>query len=166
MHDVLPADPIDAAAFRRLMSQFATGVCVVSARSPDGELAGITVNSFVSVSLNPLLVSWSLQNTSSQFDLWSKAPEFAVSILAEDQQELARRYATRGSSALVQQDFVDTGRGLPVIEGALGFLECRQWSLYLAGDHTVVFGEVLGLEQGSVGKPLGFFGGAFCTIAD
>ncbi|MEL6737988.1 MAG: flavin reductase family protein [Pseudomonadota bacterium] len=166
MHDVLPADPIDADAFRKLMGQFATGVCVVSAYSHEGELAGITVNSFVSVSLNPLLISWSLQNTSSQFDLWSKAGEFAVSILAQDQQELARRYATRGSSALVQEDFVTTARGLPVIKGALGFLECRQWSLYPAGDHTMVFGEVLGLEQAESGKPLGFFGGAFCTIAD
>ncbi|MEM6858458.1 MAG: flavin reductase family protein [Pseudomonadota bacterium] len=166
MHDVLPADPIDAAAFRTLMSQFATGVCVVSAHSSEGELAGITVNSFVSVSLNPLLVSWSLQNTSSQFDLWSKAPEFTVSILADNQRHIARRYAARGSSALVQEDFVTTPRELPVIKGALGFLECRQWSLYPAGDHTVVFGEVLGLEQADDGKPLAFLGGAFCRIAE
>lgn len=166
MHDVLPADPMDTAAFRQLMGQFATGVCVVSAKAPDGELAGITVNSFVSVSLDPLLISWSLQNSSSQFSLWSRTPDFAISILSEGQTDLARRYASRGSSALEADDFTTTERGLPVIGGALGYLECRQWSLYPAGDHTMVFGEVIGMKQAAGGRPLGFFGGEFCRIAE
>ena len=91
MHDVRTADPLDTAAFRRLMGQFATGVCVVSAGTSEGKIAGITVNSFVSVSLDPLLVAWSLGNASSQFELWTTAPQFAISILAEEQGELARR---------------------------------------------------------------------------
>ena len=162
----MPADPFDTAAFRRLMGQFATGVCVVSATTPEGDLAGITVNSFVSVSLEPLLVSWCLQNSSSQFDLWSKTSDFAISILAQDQQELARRYATRGSSGLETGDFALTSTGFPVISGALGHLECRQWALYPAGDHTMIFGEVTRITQAEGGKPLGFFGGAFCGIAE
>lgn len=165
MHDVLPTDPIDPAAFRRLMGQFATGVCVVSARS-DNAIAGITVNSFVSVSLEPLLVCWSLGNASSQFDLWTGVQEFAISILAHDQQDLARRYAARGSRELDPADFEHTQRGLPVVAGALGHLECRQWSLYPAGDHTMVFGEVIGLYQAAAGKPLAFFSGAFGRLAD
>ncbi|MEM6495063.1 MAG: flavin reductase family protein, partial [Pseudomonadota bacterium] len=56
LHDVLPSHPIDKAAFRRLMGQFATGVCVISAEGSDGRFVGITVNSFVSISLEPLLV--------------------------------------------------------------------------------------------------------------
>ena len=170
MHDILPADRIEPAAFRRLAGQFATGVCVVAASAPaegsGGALAGITVNSFVSVSLEPLLVAWSLQNSSSQFALWSTAPDFTISILAEDQHEIARRYAARGSSALQASDFARTDRGLPVIAGALGHIECRQWSLYPAGDHTLVFGEVIGIAQTGSGRPLGYFGGAFCRITD
>lgn len=166
MHDVRTADPLDTATFRRLMGQFATGVCVVSVSTPEGEIAGITVNSFVSVSLDPLLVAWSLGNASSQFELWTTAPEFAISILADDQADLARRYATRGSRELDQTDFAHTPRGVPVIAGSLGYLECRQWSLYPAGDHTMVFGEVVAMHQAGEGRPLAFYAGAFGQIAE
>ena len=140
MHDVLPATPLDTARFRRRRGQFPTRVCVVSATGPDGDIAGITVNSFVSVSLEPLLVCWSLGNDSSQFDLWTKVPEFAISILAHDQVALAKRYAARGSRELDEGDFEQSARRVPVIAGALGHIECRQWSLYAAGDHTMIFG--------------------------
>jgi len=180
LHDVLPANPLDTGAFRRLMGQFATGVCVVATSAPDeardesaGEaLAGITVNSFVSVSLDPLLVCWSLGNDSSQFDLWTKTQDFSISILSQEHAELALRYAVRGSRDLMASDFERTQKGLPVITGALGYLECRQWSLYPAGDHTMVFGEVIGMKQASLdleegrGRPLTFFDGEFGRIAD
>lgn len=166
MHDVLPASPLDTDRFRRLMGQFVTGVCVISASEPDGALAGITVNSFVSVSLEPLLVCWSLGNASSQYDLWTKTPEFAISILAHDQEDLAKRYAARGSRDLREGDFEQSARGVPVIAGSLGHLECHQWSLYPAGDHTMVFGEVIAMRQKDSGRPLTFYAGAFGQIAD
>lgn len=166
MHDVLSAVPVEPAHFRKLMGQFATGVCVVSTAAVDGTISGITVNSLVSVSLEPLLVCWSLGNASSQFAIWSEAESFAISILGEDQQDLAMRYATRGSAALEKDDFIHTPQGLPVIGGALGYLECRRWSLYPAGDHTMVFGEVVGINQAAQTRPLGFYGGSFCRIAE
>ena len=100
MHDVLPVDPIDTGALRRLLGQFATGVCVVSARDPEGVPFGITVNSFVSVSLEPPLIAWSVQNSATLFDLWTQANAFAVSILAEDQADVAERYAASGHRQL------------------------------------------------------------------
>jgi flavin reductase (DIM6/NTAB) family NADH-FMN oxidoreductase RutF len=152
------------------MGQFATGVCVVSAPDPDQSggagIAGITINSFVSVSLEPVLVCWSLGNDSSQFELWTKVQDFAISILAQDQSGIGRRYATRGSRDLDPGDFERSAGGLPVIAGALGFLECRQWSLYPAGDHTMILGEVTGMNQAPSGRPLTFYGGAFGRIAD
>ncbi|MEL6539834.1 MAG: flavin reductase family protein [Pseudomonadota bacterium] len=170
MHDVLPADPLDTGAFRQLMGQFATGVCVVSTTLPRAgggeELAGITVNSFVSISLDPLLVCWSLGNDSSQFEVWSEAQRFAISILGQDQGDLALRYAVRGSRELNDDDFEQSRYGNPVISGALGYLECRQWSLYPAGDHTMVLGEVIGMHQASHGRPLVFYGGEFGQIAN
>ncbi|MEO0690311.1 MAG: flavin reductase family protein [Pseudomonadota bacterium] len=164
MHDVLPVDPIDTMSFRGLMGQFATGVCVVSACDPDGVPFGITVNSFVSVSLEPPLIAWSVQNSATLFELWTQASAFAVSILAEDQAEVAGRYAASGQCELQPDDFTFSPRRLPRLNGALGHLECCNWSTYPAGDHTMVFGEVIDIERTTRDRPLGFFGGEFCQI--
>lgn len=154
------------AAFRQLMGQFATGVAVVSVPTDGGGIAAMTINSLVSVSLDPMLVSWSLQNSSSQFAAYAGAERFAVSILAEGQQTLARRYAARGSSALSPQDFETGGGGLPVIAGALGHIACRRYAAHEAGDHTLILGEVEALAQGPApSRPLVFFGGKFGGIA-
>jgi len=164
--DPLPAGP---AAFRQLMGQFTTGVAVVSVVLGDGPdqtgVAAMTINSLVSVSLDPMLVSWSLQNSSSQFAAYARAERFAISILAEGQQSLARRYAARGSSALSPEDFETGAHGLPVIAGALGHVACRRFALHEAGDHTLILGEVEAMAQTSPGaRPLVFFGGRFAGL--
>lgn len=168
MRDAQPAEqPLDTAEFRKLMGLFATGVCVVSVEGGERGIVGMTVNSLVSVSLDPMLVCWSLQNSSSQFELYTQADRFAVSILAHPQQGLAQRYASRKGAKLETGDFTMSAAGLPVVHGALGYLECRRWSLYPAGDHTMIFGEVSGLHlPGQIHEPLGFFNGRFCTIGD
>lgn len=163
MPDPLPHDP---AAFRQLMSQFATGVAVVSVVTDGGEVAAMTINSLVSVSLEPMLVSWSLQNSSSQFAAYARAERFAVSILAEGQQSLARRYAARGSSALMAEDFETAEHSLPVIAGALGHVACRRWAVHPAGDHTLILGQVEDMAQAPAARrPLVFFRGRFEGIA-
>ncbi len=172
MSDVQHAETPDIlerqAEFRQLMGLFTTGVCVVSVAAGDDSIAAMTVNSFVSVSLDPMLVCWNLQNASSQFDIYAGAERFAVSILARNQAELAQRYASRGDHGMRNDDFARSAGGLPVIAGSLGFLECRRWSDYVAGDHTLIFGEVTGLsnqaDPGEAGSPLGFFNGEFCGI--
>lgn len=162
----MPAGQVDPAEFRRLMGLFSTGVCIVSMGSADMKPSGITANSFVSVSLDPMLVCWSIQNSSSQFDAFAEAGDFAISILGEDQQDIARRYASRGDTQLQADDFAWTDNGLPVITGAIGHIECRQWSIYPAGDHTMIFGEVTAMDAKHDLRPLGFFGGRFCRIVD
>ena len=166
MQDSVPAQSVDPDEFRRLMSLFSTGVCIVSMGSPETGPSGFTANSFVSVSLDPMLVCWSIQNTSSQFSAYAEAQEFAISILGEDQHDIARRHASRGDTQLKVEDFVWTEGGLPVVAGALGHVECRQWSLYPAGDHTMIFGEVTAIKAQHGLRPLGFFGGRFCKIVD
>ncbi len=168
----------NSTSFRELMGQYATGVCVVAVPggTPDASAgsavldhedgpSGMTVNSLVSISLEPMLICWAIQNTSTQFELYTGALDFTVSILAEDQHRLARRYAARGNSERDLADFALSEGGLPVIAGALGYLECRRWSLYPAGDHTLIFGEVVGIERARKAGPLGFFGGEFCRVA-
>ncbi|MCR9179340.1 MAG: flavin reductase family protein [Erythrobacteraceae bacterium] len=163
--------PTAPAAFRQLMGQFATGVAVVSVVSGDGDpqaggIAAMTINSLVSVSLDPMLVCWNLQNSSSQFGAYAQAERFAVSILAEGQQTLARRYAARGSNALIPDDFETGPHGLPVIAGAIGHLACRRWAVHEAGDHTLILGQVEGMAHPESGaRPLVFFGGRFEELA-
>ena len=159
-------NPVDPADFRQAMGLFATGVGIVSMAKPDGGPRGVTANSIVSVSLEPMLVSWSIQNGSSLFDAYAEAEHFAISILAADQRELALRYAARGDSQTHDEDFEWTERGLPVVAGAVGAIECRHWSAFPAGDHTMILGEVVGLHARHGVDPLGFFGGRFCRIAD
>jgi len=166
VRDAVPADLVDPAVFRQVMGLFATGVGVVSLAKNDGSPSGITANSIVSVSLDPMLVSWSIQNGSSQYQPYTEASDFAISILNAEQRELALRYAARGDSQTRAADFVWTERGLPVIAGALGVIECRHWSSYPAGDHTMIFGEVAGIMARDDLDPLGFFKGHFCRVGE
>lgn len=166
MRDTVSAAPVDQVAFRKVMGLFSTGVCVVSRVRRDGSPSGITANSFVSVSLEPTLICWSLQNDSSQFEAFAESPEFSISILSENQEELARRYASRGDIQMQPDDFAWTNGGLPVVGGALGHLECRHWSRYPAGDHTMIFGEVTAIEARDDIRPLGFYAGRFCRLVE
>ncbi len=166
MRDTVSAPPVDQAAFRQTMGLFPTGVGVVSVADDSDTPHGFTANSLVSVSLDPMLICWSLQNGSSQFDLFAEAERFAISILRDDQAYLATRYAARGNSLMERADFEWTAAGLPVLSGAIATVECRRWSTYPAGDHTMIFGEVIGLTAHAGAAPLGYFGGEFCRIAD
>jgi flavin reductase (DIM6/NTAB) family NADH-FMN oxidoreductase RutF len=159
--DTLPADLADSLEFRRVMGRFATGVCVVTCLRADGSIGAMTINSLVSVSLDPLLISWSLQNSSSHCADFAAAEKFAISILAEAQQALARRYAARGDSAQFVEDFAHSANGPPVIAGALAHIECAHWAMHPAGDHTLILGEVTGLASGAEERPLLFFDGRF-----
>ncbi|WP_162627594.1 flavin reductase family protein [Erythrobacter sp. KY5] len=170
--DMTEASPPSTSEFRKLMGQFATGVCIVAVETEGGGVAAMTINSLVSVSLEPMLVCWSLHNSSSQFELFSRAERFTISILAEDQAELALRYAARGDTQLDADDFELTRGGLSSIVGSVGHFECRQYSSHPAGDHTMLLGEVTGMSplrgQDSDGErgasPLGFFKGRFFSI--
>ncbi|WP_299196444.1 flavin reductase family protein [uncultured Erythrobacter sp.] len=172
MHNIQPAKSASTdevqREFRRAMGLFTTGVCVISVPSGQQGVSAMTVNSFQSVSLDPMLVCWSIQNDASQFDLYNDCERFAVSILADDHAELARRYAARGDTLLRVDDFVQSDGGLPIIDGALCHFECRRWSEFVAGDHTIIFGEVTGMSASEANTParapLGFFNGTFCSI--
>lgn len=167
MPDTAPDAPATITAFRQLMGQFTTGVAVVSLQSEAGGFSAMTINSLVSVSLDPMLVCWNLQNASSQYATYAGAERFAISILAAGQQALARRYAARGDSALMPEDFEAGAAGVPVIKGALGHVACRRFAVHEAGDHTLILGEVTHMAQAAAGnRPLVFFGGRFGALSD
>ena len=78
--------------FRRVMGAFATGVTVVSASGAGGRMAGITVNSLTSVSLNPRLLLWCLGDQSERYDFFATADLWGVTVLGAEDEELARRF--------------------------------------------------------------------------
>jgi flavin reductase (DIM6/NTAB) family NADH-FMN oxidoreductase RutF len=151
--------PID---LRNALGKFATGVCVITA-APEGFAPfGMTINSFASVSLNPPLVLWSLQNDSDCVPAFAAAERFAVNILAAEQRDLSKVYSKRGDHDL-RAEHVKTGKaGLPLIRDALASFECEVWQRYDGGDHVILLGKVLAMESaGGDARPLLFFSGGY-----
>ena len=87
---------IDTGDFRQALGQFATGVCLVTLDDPGLGPLATTVNSFSSVSLDPPLVLWSIQNSSDHLAVYTKCPHFGISVLSSEQGALSGQYAQRG----------------------------------------------------------------------
>jgi len=131
----------DSRGFRRALGQFATGVTIISA-AVDGQLVGVTANSFSSVSLDPPLVLWSIAKTSQSLALFRKATHFAVNVLASDQLELASRFARSGADKFSGVDWQAGIGGAPLFPGTAASFECVQHALIEAGDHYIMQGRV------------------------
>jgi flavin reductase (DIM6/NTAB) family NADH-FMN oxidoreductase RutF len=128
---------------RAVMRGFPHGVSVLTV-DLDGERFGVTIGSLVSLSLDPPLVGVSIGRQSSAHELVRRADGFAVNLLAHDQAALAQHFA-RGVPPIAQWTGILMRRGelgAPLLMGALGWLECRPWAEYAAGDHTLFVAEV------------------------
>ncbi len=123
------------------MSHFVTGITVVTTLTADGQAYGITVNSFASVSLAPLLVVICLDNRLSGFDSFQTGKLFGVSILADDQEDVSRYFAQRGLDRS-QATYFQGSTGVPLVAGALATLECEIVNAFPGGDHTIFLGQV------------------------
>ena len=157
------ASELDPKHFRQALSQFATGVTVITAALPDGTVYGVTINSFNSVSLAPPLVLWSLALSAASMAAFSAAPCYVINVLAGDQIELAQRFSNHAADRFEQLPFTLSGRGVPVLSGTVAWFECRQRSRYPEGDHVIFVGEV---ERGHAhpDRTLGFHRGRFIAI--
>jgi flavin reductase len=149
---------------RALMRRYAAGVSIVSVDF-DGERLATTMGSLVALSLEPPLVGISVGKQNALHELLRRAGCFGVSILAAEQEDLASRFA-RGLPpiALWQDVALRSTEGPPLLEGALGWLRCRIWAEYEAGDHTLFVGEVESAELGADGRPLVYFQSAFHAV--
>ncbi|GLZ79152.1 flavin-dependent reductase [Actinorhabdospora filicis] len=153
---VTDARPAADTLLRRTFGQFATGVAVVTTAGPDGP-AGLTVNSVASVSLNPPLMLWCLRQESASLEVFSTCRAFAVNVLAAGQSEVARTFATRDHpDRFGTVSWTPGHEGAPVLSGVTAWLVCRRTSPPIpAGDHVVVFGEVV-RHHAFGGEPLVF----------
>ena len=149
--------------FRASLAMFATGVTIVTARTPSGELVGLTANSFNSVSLTPPLVLWSLSKTAGSMAVLTKSSHYAINILAADQMELAERFASRREDRWTGVSFDTGSTGAPLLAGAAASFECFNRSRYEEGDHVIFVGEVERCAHKPGASPLLYHGGKFYT---
>jgi flavin reductase (DIM6/NTAB) family NADH-FMN oxidoreductase RutF len=165
----VPSSPLNPRDYRHAVGRFATGVTVVGA-SWEGVRYGMTVNSFTSVSLDPLLVLFCCERDASLHDPLLSSGSWGVSVLAADQQEDAAWFATRGGPGVDQFTDRSTRRGpvtgSPLLREGLAWMECRTWATYDGGDHTIVVGEVVHLALGEDAPPLLYFRSAYRTVAE
>jgi flavin reductase (DIM6/NTAB) family NADH-FMN oxidoreductase RutF len=145
-------------AFRGCVGEFATGVAVVTAEH-EGVPAGMTLNAFTSVSLDPLLVLVSLGNGSRTLYATTASGRFSVSILRRGQHQVALAFSEPG--APFPLGHVETDReGFLTVSGATAVLRCEVEWIEPAGDHSLVLGEVISIAHGG-GEPLVFHRGRF-----
>lgn len=150
----------DTAGFRHAMGQFATGITIVTGRDPEGRPFGLTVNSFTSVSLDPPLVLFCLATRSELNGPLGLTKMYGVSVLSEDQEDWSTRFAKPGADRFAGVETADGAHGLPLVPGALAWLECRVASVLAGGDHSIYVGEVLSIDV-RPGRPLLYHGSAY-----
>ncbi len=136
-------ESFDPRQFRSALGNFATGVTVVTACHPDnGELVGVTANSFNSVSVDPPLVLWSLDRDASSLKSFEAADHFIVNVLAADQINLSQRFAKRSDDKFKGLEFGKGIGGAPLLSGCAASFECQKSFTYEGGDHLIFVGEV------------------------
>jgi flavin reductase (DIM6/NTAB) family NADH-FMN oxidoreductase RutF len=150
--------------FRDALGRFATGVAFVAA-APDGEPAGLIVNSLASVSLAPPLVSFCPSRASRTWSRMRRSERFGISVLGRGHEAFARRAARAGADRFSGLDWSAGRGGVPLVAGALATLECELVAEHPAGDHWIVVGRVQEACSAPPAEPLVFFGGGFGTVA-
>jgi 3-hydroxy-9,10-secoandrosta-1,3,5(10)-triene-9,17-dione monooxygenase reductase component len=158
--------PVEPAMLRRVCGLFVTGVTVITSGTGE-EMAGTTVNSFASVSLDPPLVLFCLHNGSRLRAVVEGCGAFAVNFLAGRHARLARAFAGRDTAAIGSVPHHRAATGVPVLSEALASLSCRLVNAYDGGDHVIFVGEVVGMGAPSrPQQPLIFFRGSLSALEE
>ncbi|MCB1687969.1 MAG: flavin reductase family protein [Halioglobus sp.] len=152
---------LDGRELRDALGRFATGVCVITTVSSEQKAVGMTANSFSSVSLDPPLVLWSLQNNSDVYNVFAAPRHFAVNILSSEQQAYSNQYAKKGQHDLDPAHYRLGKYGAPIIRGALATFECELHATHEGGDHLIIVGRVTDMHQRPTGEPLLFYCGRY-----
>ncbi|MGH7821735.1 MAG: flavin reductase family protein [Candidatus Binatia bacterium] len=155
--------PIEKSELRRVMGHFATGVTVITTHDGNGAVAGLTANAVASLSLIPPLILICVDKTAECYPSFEKSGVFAVNILAEDQETISRRFATRGVAKFEGIGYRLNEDGCPLLDDAVGHLDCRIVARHDGGDHTIYLGEVRGGDADER-PPLLFFRGGYRKI--
>ena len=151
--------------YRHVMGNFATGVTIVTT-AYKGRLAGMTANAITSVSLDPMLLLFCADKRTRTHDVIDRSGIFAVNILSEKMSELAKIFAENGrpqEERFRGLKYSTAKTGAPILEGNVGWIECRVVYRYAGGDHTIFVGEVVNANQGE-GNPLILHRGRYTAL--
>jgi flavin reductase (DIM6/NTAB) family NADH-FMN oxidoreductase RutF len=163
MPEVSPDD------FKGALGSWASGVTVVTTKL-DGLVYGITVSSFASLSIDPLLITVSLADSNHLPGMIKKSKQFAVSILASDQQDISAYFAQSGRDPQTAFDTPVKVRpwhtGSPIVEGAIAHLDCELEQAIQGGDHTIAIGRVVGAAFDPTRQPLVYFRRAYRSVSE
>lgn len=157
------AGNFDTARFRQVLGHFPTGVTVVASAPSGRQPVGLAVGSFASVSLDPPLVAFFPDRGSSSWPVIRDAGVFCVNILAADQEDVCRVFASKGADKFRGVGWHPAATGSPIIADALAWIDCRVEDVGETGDHFFVLGRVvdLGVQREGGGGPLVFYRGGY-----
>jgi flavin reductase (DIM6/NTAB) family NADH-FMN oxidoreductase RutF len=153
-------------SLKEVMRAYPQGVTVVTAKA-NGKLWGMTASSFICVSLEPPLVLVSMMKNSVTYEAFVKANFFAINLLGDDQKSVSDRFAGRVSlkdrfeGLKYHVDISDA----PIIQGVIGYIECRKWREYDGGDHTLMIGEVINAKKLNRKSPLIYYAQQYTSLA-
>lgn len=155
---------VDSARFRQVLGRFCSGVTIITGLADGGtEPAGLTCQSFFSLSLDPPLVAVSVSRTSGSWLRIAPSKAFCVNVLSTDQQRLGRSFAVSGADKFAGEDwFPAPATGSPALPGSLAWIDCAVEAVHPGGDHWLVIGRVLHLAADDhQTDPLLFYRAAF-----
>ncbi|WP_037855264.1 flavin reductase family protein [Streptomyces sp. NRRL S-340] len=161
---VRTAHPAGSRPHRETLGHFATGVVVVTARTPSGPV-GFTCQSFTSLSLDPPLVSFAVARTSRTWPLIRDTAAFCVNVLGEEQEGVSAAFARPDGDRFRQVPWTPGHRGAPSLDGACAWIGCDLLDEYEGGDHTIVVGRVASLGADPAREPLVFHRGRYRALA-
>ena len=150
---------IDSALYRQVLGHFPTGVTVIAGNAESGPV-GLAVGAFFSVSLDPPLVGWCPNKTSSSWPSIKASGSFCVNILAEDQEDVCRVFATKEPDKFRHIGWDETAWG-PKVKDAIAWIGCEIDTVHDAGDHEIVIGRVQEMKIEREEGPLVFFRGGY-----
>ena len=144
---------------RATMRHVPSPVTVVTA-SVNGEKRGITIGSFTSTSLEPPLISFNLARDAQMYPLMLAAERFAVHVLSEKQAQLGNQFSlpdTTPEEQFAGVDFMTDTQGTPILKGAVTVMTCSKHAVFDAGDHVIVVGEVVALDDEATRRPVIYY---------
>jgi flavin reductase (DIM6/NTAB) family NADH-FMN oxidoreductase RutF/DNA-binding IclR family transcriptional regulator len=154
-------DPTDERSYRRVLGQYPTGVCVITATSDNDELVGLVVGSFTSASLDPPLIAFLPAKTSTTWPKIASVGKFCVNILAAEQESVCRAFASKAPDRFEQVGYRSMPSGGVVLRDVVAWIDCTLESVLEAGDHFMVLARVCAMGIESAAHPLAFFQGGY-----
>jgi flavin reductase (DIM6/NTAB) family NADH-FMN oxidoreductase RutF len=155
---------IEPPQFRQLLGRFATGVTVLTSRSPKGQPIGMTASSVASVSLEPPLVLVSVDKAHDMHAALEGGTHFVLNVLSAEQEALSRRFAGEEPDRFLGVSYRENERGIAVLDGVVAHIECEKRHVVPGGDHTVFIGLVIGGDA-TDRRPLLYYRGGYAGLS-